>query len=105
MGAAADFSAFGGTLDEEPLKVTDGNGNGIDGGAGGFDLGIISEQARRFEEDFRRGRSSSNSKVSSGSTSATTTTTTSGSPSDDQMDSDGKNTVTSEQRAYINRAS
>ena len=51
MSAAADFSAFGGSLDDDPLSV-DGAGGG-----GFFDLGNLSEAARKFEEDFRSGSS------------------------------------------------
>lgn len=43
QGAAADFSAFGGSLDDEPLKA----------GAEGFDLSSMSEAAKAFEEDLR----------------------------------------------------
>lgn len=47
-GAAADFSAFGGNLDDDPLKVESE-----------FDLGHMSEAARKFEEDFRQGSTTS----------------------------------------------
>jgi hypothetical protein len=57
IGAAADFSAFGGTLDGEPLKA------GVDA----FDLAQMSEAAKNFEDDFRGNKNNSdNSRDSSG---------------------------------------
>lgn len=59
MTAAADFSMFGGSLDDDPLSVNSGGGGG-GGRSGAFDLGDMSEAARKFEEDFRRAKSSGN---------------------------------------------
>ncbi len=49
ISAAADFSAFGGALDDEPLKVVEGGD--------AFDLAHMSEAARKFEEEIRGGDS------------------------------------------------
>ena len=54
--AAADFSAFGGNLEDDPLQIT-----------GEFDLGVMSEAAMKFEEDLRRGSGSGNSSQKGGS--------------------------------------
>ena len=46
-GAAADFSAFGGSLDDEPKRSSSASV-----GSDGFDLASMSEAARKFEEDL-----------------------------------------------------
>ncbi len=58
MTAAADFSMFGGSLDDDPLSAH--SGSGVRSGSGAFDLGDMSEAARKFEEDFRGAKSSGN---------------------------------------------
>ncbi len=59
MAAASDFSAFGGALDDEPLKVSSSSN--------AFDLAQMSKAAQEFEEDLRRGSSSGASSVSNNS--------------------------------------
>jgi hypothetical protein len=53
LPAATDFSAFGGSLDDDPIPVS-ASGGGIGAGASGsssnaFDLGNMSDAARQFE--------------------------------------------------------
>ena len=56
MAAASDFSAFGGALDDEPLKA----------GSDAFDLAQMSKAAREFEEDLRGGSGASSVSDSDG---------------------------------------